>query len=87
MKAGILVAVGVLTLLVVPWILRRLSWRYGRDTLVIPPLSKARYRFLNSDEALAERTAKKRSVADGSRKRAAQVDSGTPVSDLLRRVK
>jgi hypothetical protein len=53
------------------------------DSLIKP----ASYRFTGTDEAVRERTAKRRRAAAGIRTRAARVDAGAPVSDVLRMVK
>lgn len=44
-------------------------------------------RFTGHDEALQQRTRRRRDAANQIRERAAQVESGVPVSDVLRRVK
>lgn len=87
MKGLALALLGLILLILTPWIIARLGRRYGSDDLVIPPLSKERYLYLNADESLRERTAKKRQAADVIRTRAAKVESGSPVSEILRRVK
>lgn len=87
MKTWALAVVGalsVLALFVTPWIVAYLGRHYGSDDV---PISKPRYRYLNADEGLRERTAKRRQAADAIRKRAAKVDSGNPVFDVLRMVK
>lgn len=53
------------------------------DTLIKPP----RILFAKSDESLRERTWKRRQAADSIRRRAAGLDAGAKVSDVLRAVK
>lgn len=53
------------------------------DGLIRPPVLK----FAKHDDNLRLRTEQRRKAADGLRTRAAHVDSGSSVSDLLRRVK
>lgn len=53
------------------------------DTLIKPP----RVLFAGSDEGLRERTDKRRKAADSIRRRAAGLDAGAKVSDVLRAVK
>lgn len=45
------------------------------------------YRFEGHDEALRLRTEKRRQAAESIRKRASSVESGAPVTDVLRRIK
>jgi len=53
------------------------------ELLIKPPVRK----FAGHDEGLRKRTADKRAAAARMRGRALQVESGAPVSQLLRRVK
>ena len=68
-------------------VVRRLGGNISADAeierLIKPPVS----RFAGHDEALRKRTLDKRAAAARMRGRALQVESGAPVSDLLRRVK
>jgi hypothetical protein len=68
------------------------AWRRRRDRqreadriarLIRPP----NYLFTGSDEQLAARTAKRRTAAENIRRRAANVETGSPVSDVLRSIK
>lgn len=75
-----LVAVAIWT----AWLLRRAAQRVEDAGLAIrPPV----YRFTGSDEALAVRTRKRREAADAIRVRAAKVETGAKVSDVLKLVK
>jgi len=47
----------------------------------------ARTRFHGFDPALRERSVKRRAAAASIRTRAAGVDSGAPIADVLRRIK
>ncbi len=51
--------------------------------LIKPP----RILFTGCDEGLRERTEKRRQAAERIRQRAQRVESGSPVSDILRMVK
>lgn len=76
----------IVAVLAVRWLVRRRhqqSIDAELDTLIKPPVRK----FDGHDEALAKRTQQRREAADRMRGRAAQVESGAPVSALLRRVK
>lgn len=53
------------------------------DTLIKP----VDQRFVGSDEALQARTLLKRKAADTIRRRAAKVESGSTVADVLRMVR
>ncbi len=53
------------------------------DDLIKPP----RILFTGCDEALRERTAQRRLAAERIRQRAQRVESGSPVSEILRMVK
>lgn len=53
------------------------------DQLIKPPVQK----FTGHDEGLAKLTQQRRVAADRIRTRASMVESGAPVSDVLRMVK
>jgi hypothetical protein len=65
-----------------------MTWPFKRapepcDDLIKPPV----YRYTGSDESLRDRTKARREAAQRIRGRAAQVESGGAVSELLRRIK
>ena len=65
-----------------------MTWPFKRvpepcDELIVPP----RPLYVGTDESLRERTKARREAAQRIRGRAAQVDSGGAVSELLRRIK
>ncbi len=78
MPGGSLIALGV-------WLRRRWLAREAAaiDARIQPPIQL----FKGQDDALRVRTKKRREAADGIRSRAAHVETGAPVSDVLRRVK
>lgn len=77
---------GGLVIAAVVWLRRR--WLANRAAdLLITPLGPQHYRFTGHDEALRLRTEARRKAAAGIRTRANLVESGAPVSDVLRRVK
>jgi hypothetical protein len=88
-KAWLLLAAIVLpgggVLLAAVWLRRRWMRRAAAhaDCLISAPVRK----FDASDEGLRARTLKRRKAADDIRKRAAKVETGAPVSDVLRAVK
>jgi len=53
----------------------------------ITPLTKERYLYLNADETLAVKTGQRRGAASAIRARAARVETGEPVRDVLRMAK
>lgn len=53
------------------------------DAMIRPPV----YRFTGTDEALRKRTEARREAAKAIRARANKVETGAPVSDVLRRVR
>jgi len=57
------------------------------DPWIEKRITRPRYRWEKADEALQQRTAARREAAHRIRTRAAHVESGSPVSELLRRVK
>lgn len=66
------------------------DWLFGHtDTLVKtePEIRPPVYRFTGSDEALAVRTRARRTASDAMRARAARVDGGAKVGDVLRMVR
>lgn len=90
MKPWVLAAVAVILpggwlVALAVWLRRRWLARDARavDALIKPP----RPVFEGSDEGLRQRTEKRRQAANGIRGRAARVESGSPVSDVLRLVK
>lgn len=78
---------GCLVLAAIWWRKRWLKQAALHVDAAIRPLGPEHYRFTGHDEPLRLRTEKRRKAADGLRGQAAHVDSGAPVSDVLRRVK
>jgi hypothetical protein len=70
------------------WLWHRRSSRYA-DAYIDGCIrdNAERVRFDGFDPALRERSAQRRQAADGIRARAARVESGSRVADVLRRVK
>ncbi len=63
-------------------------WRRPTPDVKIDALIKApRVLYVGCDEALRERTAQRRLAAERIRQRAQRVESGSPVSEILRMVK
>ncbi len=70
-----------------------LSWLFGRPShqepepaLRIKPIQWGN-RFSGTDEALGNRTRKRREASDAMRTRAARVDSGAKVATILKMVR
>lgn len=82
---AVLVLIGGLAITAGVWLRRR---SLARDlTRVIAEIRPPTYRFTGLDEPLRKRTEAKRKAADAIRSRAALVETGAPVSDVLRLVK
>lgn len=80
-------AVLALGLLAGLWLLVAYLARQAEDDVIDTLIKPVQQRFTGSDEALQARTAKKRQAADSIRRRAAHVESGSQVADVLRMVK
>ncbi len=75
---GSLIALGI-------WLRRR--WLARASDALDAQIKPPRIVYASSDEPLRKRTEARRKAADGIRRRASIVESGSPVSDVLRRVK
>ncbi len=62
-------------------------WFSRRDDLIDTLITAPVYKWDRQDDALRVRTEARRKAADAMRARAAHVESGEPVSTILRRVK
>jgi hypothetical protein len=88
---GLLVAVavivpgGLVVLAVIAFLRRRIE--PGPDPWLEARITPPKYRWNKADEGVRQRTTARRDAADRMRSRAAHVESGSAVSDLLRRVK
>jgi hypothetical protein len=75
----------VVAVLAIRWLLQPMGPSVDIDALI--EAKGARLKFHGHDENLRKRTQERREAAGRMRGRAAQVESGAPVSVLLRRVK
>ncbi len=67
----------------ISWLIQRRTDRYEREYLaerIRPP----KYRFEGMDEALRARTEQRRRAAEGIRGRAARLESGSRVGEVMR---
>lgn len=72
-------------LVLAAWLLKRA--RQDADPWIAAHIKPPSYRWTASDESLRNRTAQRRKAADGIRTRAAKVETGASVSDVLRMIK
>lgn len=61
-------------------------WRYRQiDRKIDTLIGRPEYRYTGFDEGLRELTAKRRTVAEQTKRKAHAIESGTKTEDLLRR--
>lgn len=84
MKWLVLATLGGALLVIAPWVVARLGRRYGQDDVIETAIKAPTYRHVGADEGLQARSRQRRDAADRIRARAAAVESGAKVADVLR---